>query len=167
MLIAAGFVSGTAAAADSPTLLGAYKDWSAYTTGSGDSKTCYALSQPKSMSPSNVTRDPVFFLVSDWPGRKAKAEVEVVPGYPYKDSSKATVQVGSDKFTLFTKNEGGGDGNAWVEAKADEPRLVDAMRRGAQMIVTGTSSRGTLTKDVYSLSGISNALDKIHSACGM
>lgn len=155
-----------AAAADNPTLLGAFKDWSAYTVGSGASKTCYALAQPKSTSPKNVTRDPVFFLISDWPARKAKGEPEVVPGYPYKDGSKVTAQVGSDKFTFFTKNEDK-TGNAWVEAQADEARLVDAMRRGAQMIVTGTSDRGTLTKDTYSLSGISAALDKIHKACGL
>ena len=35
------------------------------------------------------------------------------------------------------------------------------------MIVTGTSQRGTLTQDTYSLAGISDALDKIHSTCGM
>ncbi len=168
-LLAAGMLAAgpvPAAAADGPTLLGAFKDWSAYTIGKGDAKTCYVLSKPKSTAPKNVTRDPVFFLVSDWPARKAKAEPEVVPGYPYKDGSKVTTQVGSDKFTFFTKNEDN-TGNAWVEAKADEARLVDAMRRGSQMIVTGTSSRGTLTRDTYSLSGISAALDKIHAACGL
>lgn len=168
LLAAAAAVAGfsPAVAADSPTLLGAFKDWSAYTTGSGKTKTCYVLSQPKTTLPKNVNRDPVFFLISDWPARKAKGEPEVVPGYPYKKGSKVTAQVGSDKFTFFTKNEGS-DGNAWVEAKADEARLVEAMRRGAQMIVTGTSSRGTLTKDTYSLSGVSAALDRIHKACGM
>jgi hypothetical protein len=168
LLAAGAAVAGLspAAAAESPTLLGAFKAWSAYTVGSGASKTCYALAQPKSTAPKNVNRDPVFFLVSDWPARKAKAEPEVVPGYPYKDGSKVTAQVGSDKFTFFTKNEDK-TGNAWVEAKADEARLVDAMRRGAEMIVTGTSSRGTLTRDTYSLSGVSAALDKIHKACGM
>lgn len=159
-------LAAPAAAADSPTLLGAYKDWSAYQTGSGASKTCYVLSQPKDSSPKNVNRDPIFFLISDWPARKAKGEPEVVPGYPYKDGSKVTAQIGSDKFIFFTKNDGK-TGNAWVEAKADEARLVDSMRRGARMIVTGTSSRGTLTKDVYSLSGVSAALDRIHKACGM
>jgi hypothetical protein len=166
VLVAAGVVATPAAAADSPTLLGAFKDWSAYTTGTGASKTCYILSQPKSMDPKKAARDPVFFLISDWPARKAKAEPEVVPGYKYKDGSKVTAQVGSDKFSFFTKNDGD-SGNAWVEAKEDESRLVDAMRRGSDMIVTGTSSRGTLTKDTYSLGGISAALDKIHSACGM
>ena len=164
-LLAAG-MAAPAAAADGPTLLGAFKDWSAYYDRHRRLQDLLRPVPAQEHEPKNVNRDPVFFLVSDWPARKAKGEPEVVPGYPYKDGSKVTAQVGSDKFTFFTKNDGK-DGNAWVEAKADEARLVDAMRRGSQMIVTGTSSRGTLTKDTYSLSGISAALDKIHAACGM
>jgi len=155
-----------AAAADGPKLLGAYRDWSAYETGSGDARVCYVLSQPKSISPKHVNRDPIFFLVSDWPVRKAKGEPEVVPGYPYKEDSKVYAQVGSDKITFFTQNDGS-DGNAWVETRPDEVKLVAAMRRGSQMTVTGTSTRGTLTRDVYSLIGVSAALDKINKACGM
>ena len=156
-------------AAESPKLLGAYRDWSAYRIETGGHKVCYVLSQPKSTSPKDVKRDPIFFLVSNWPERKAKGEPEVVPGYPYKDGSKVTAEVGSDKFTFFTQNDAsdGSDGDAWVESLADEARLVEAMRRGARMTVTGTSSRGTLTKDVYSLSGVSAALDRINKACGM
>jgi hypothetical protein len=43
--------------------------------------------------------------------------------------------------------------------------MIDAMKRGAEMSVTGTSSRGTLTRDNYSLSGISAALDKVAATC--
>lgn len=169
LIAAAAFLLGTGAAFadDNPALLGVFKDWSAYSTDTASyGKVCYVLSQPKSSDPSNVKRDPVYFLISDWPGRKTKAEPEVVPGYPYKDDSKVTVQVGSDKFELFTKNDGD-SGAAWVQATADEQRMVDSMRRGQQAIVTGTSTRGTLTRDVFSLSGISASLDKIHKACGM
>jgi hypothetical protein len=74
------------------------------------------------------------------------------------------VQVGSDKFDLFTKNDGQ-SGGAWVENPTDEKRMIDAMKRGAEMSVTGTSSRGTLTRDNYSLSGISAALDKVAATC--
>lgn len=155
-----------ATAADAPKQLGAFRDWSAYQTETDGHKVCYVLSQPRSALPKDVKRDPIFFLISDWPSRKAKGEPEVVPGYPYKDGSKVTAEIGSDKFTFFTQNDGD-DGNAWVESLADEARLVEAMRRGAEMTVTGTSSRGTLTKDTYSLSGVSAALDKINKACGM
>lgn len=170
LLIAAAAIAlgaGSAAADDNPVSLGQFKDWSAYTTNTDSyGKVCYALAQPKSSDPRNVKRDPVYFLISDWPGRKTKAEPEVVPGYQYKDNSKVTVQVGSDKFQLFTKNDGD-SGSAWVQETSDEARLIDAMRRGQEAIVTGTSSRGTLTRDSFSLSGISAALDKIHQSCGM
>lgn len=174
-VLAAGpsFAQATAAPAtkapqaNAPVLLGTFKNWTAYsTTAAGNVKVCYVLSQPKSSEPKNATRDPMFFLIGDWPSRKVKGEVEVVAGYPYKDGSKVGTQVGSDKFTFFTQNDGS-DGTAWVEDLSQEPNLVDAMRRGSQMTVTGMSARGTLTKDTYSLSGVSAALDKIHAACGM
>lgn len=149
-----------------PQLLGSFKNWSAYTTDAGDAKVCYALSKPTSSEPQRARRDAIYILVNDWPARKAKGEPEVVPGYEYKEGSDVTVQVGSDKFTLFTKNEGG-SGGAWVEAQADEERLVSAMKSGSDATVTGTSKHGTVTRDTYSLSGFADALAKSDQACGM
>ncbi len=157
-----------AATADTATLLGVNKDWSAFTSGSGSGKICYALSKPTATDPKKAKRDPIYFIITDWPGRspRAKAEPEAVPGYQYKDGSSGTAQVGSDKFELFTKNDAGA-GAAWVRKKTDEVRLIDAMRRGQELIVTGTSKRGTETHDRFSLAGLSDALDKIHASCGM
>ena len=156
------------AAAEDPTLLGAFKNWYAYSLGKGDSQVCYALSRPTAEEPRRVKRDPAFFLVNDWPNRnpKAKGEPEIVSGYLYKEDSSVTAQVGSDKFMFFTKNDAK-SGAAWVKEAADEERLLEAMKNGAQVLVTGTSKRGTTTHDVYSLAGLSDALDKIHQSCGM
>ena len=152
------------AAAQSPNLLGSFRDWHAYAMGAGGDKVCYALSQPKDSDPKNVRRDPIFFLVSNWPARNVTGEPSVVPGYPYKDGGKVSVEIGADKFELFTKNEGS-DGGAWLEDPAEEKRLLTAMKAGSTMVVKGTSSRGTLTSDHYSLLGITAALDKIDQAC--
>ena len=149
-----------------PSVLGQFKDWGAYSRGTGDSKVCYALSEPKSTDPTNVKRDKAYFLINDWPSRKSKGEPEIVPGYQYRDGSPVTVQVGEDKFTFFTKNQDGA-GGAWVLNAADESKLISAMRSGGIALVTGTSTRGTVTHDSYSLAGISDAVDKIHDACGM
>jgi hypothetical protein len=165
LLVSATLATGPAFA-DAPQLLGAFKDWSAYTNGTGAQKVCYALSNPRSSLPAKAKRDPIYFLISDWPGRNAKAEPEIVPGYQYKEGSTVSAAIGADRFTFFTKNDGG-DGGAWIQNTADEQRLISSMRNGAEVIVTGTSKRGTLTTDTYSLGGISDALDKIHSACGM
>jgi hypothetical protein len=160
-------VSVPAFAADTqPTLLAAYKNWSAFQASTSDGKTCYVLAHPKSSEPKKAARDPMYFLISDWPSRSAKSEPQIVPGYQFKEDSKVTAQVGSDKFEFFTKNDGGA-GSAWVKDPADETRLIAAMKRGAQVIVTGISQRGTMTHDTYSLGGLSAALTKIHTACGM
>ena len=153
------------ATADTPTLLGVSRDWSAFTSGTGSSKICYAISKPTSTKP-KAKRDPIYFLINDWIGRRAKGEPEVVPGYQYKDGSTVTVSVGGQSFNFFVQNEAG-QGAAWVRERSDEVKLIAAMRSGSSMVVSGTSKRGTKTTDTYSLAGLGDALDKIHGACGM
>lgn len=161
-ILAAGPVP---AGAETPQKLGTFKNWSAYISGAGASRVCYALSKPKAKEPAKAKRDGVYFLINDWPGRKVKSEPEIVPGYQYRDKSTVTAEVGPGSFEFFTKNDGGA-GAAWVEQQSDEARLVEAMRRGAEIVVTGISKRGTTTRDTYSLAGLSDALDKVHKACG-
>jgi hypothetical protein len=163
---AAAFFAASAAADTAPTLLGSFNSWSAFQSTTSSGRVCYALSEAKSHEPKKAKRDPIYFLISDWPTRRIKSEVEVIPGYEYKTDGAAAAEVGSDKFEFFTRNEGGA-GSAWVQEAGDEARLVDAMKRGSEVVVTGVSQRGTKTTDTYSLSGISAALDKIHAACGM
>jgi invasion protein IalB len=43
--------------------------------------------------------------------------------------------------------------------------MVDAMRKGADLTVKGVSSRGTQSTDVFSLKGLSQALDKVAQDC--
>ncbi|HEY4124625.1 MAG TPA: invasion associated locus B family protein [Rhizomicrobium sp.] len=159
-------LASSASAAEKPTPLGSFKNWSAFTAGTGDTKTCYALSQPVASDPKSAKRDAIYFLISDFPARKAKAEPQVVPGYAYPDNGTVSVTVGSDKFTFFTKNDGT-NGSAWLKSSADEARLVAAMQKGSRATVTGASSNGTTTTDAYSLSGISAALQKAHAECKM
>ena len=61
---------------------------------------------------------------------------------------------------MYTQNDG-----AWIKNVADEARMVDAMRKGADLTVKGTSGRGTTSTDQYSLKGLAQALDKIEQEC--
>jgi len=158
------FVASAALAQEKPELLGNYRDWFAYKVGTGVDRQCYALSEPKEKNPAGVKRDDVFFLISTWPGKKVKDEPSIVPGYSYKEGSKVQLQVGSDKFEFFTRNEAG-NGGAWLDDPVQERRLVDAMKRGAAFSITGLPGQGAMTRDNYSLSGISAALEKVAAAC--
>ena len=157
-LAAVALASSFASAA--PTPLGTFKNWGAFETGDGDSKVCFALSKPIATEPAKIKRDPAFLLINDWPARRAKAEPEIVPGFLYKGGSSVTAQLGGDSVTFFTRDDG-----AWVEAQSDEERLVNAMKTAPEAVVTGTSKRGTVVRDTYSLAGFADALDKVQSAC--
>jgi hypothetical protein len=153
------------AAADSKsTLLGVAKNWSAFQSTTGDGKVCYALSKPKTTVPKKSVRDPIYLLISDWPDRRVHGELEVVPGYAYKDGAPAIAQVGSTRIEFFTRNDGT-SGSAWIKDPGDEARLLDAMRSGSTITISGVSRRGTKTKDTYSLGGLAAMLDKVHDAC--
>jgi invasion protein IalB len=152
----------TAAAETQPTLLGQYGDWGAYTASPGGAKICFALSKPKSAKtePAGRKRDQSYLFVSSRPAENVKNEVSVMIGYPFKSASDATAEIGTAKFAMYTQNDG-----AWIKNVAEEARLVDAMRKGADLTVKGTSGRGTQSTDQYSLKGLAQALDKIEQEC--
>ncbi|MBI1211444.1 MAG: hypothetical protein GC190_08275 [Alphaproteobacteria bacterium] len=142
-------------------LLGTFDAWEAYKgSDNGRGSVCYVVSQPQSKEPKGVNRDPVYFLITSWPSQKVVNEPSIIIGYPFKERSEVTVQVGSDKFQFFTKDDG-----AWLASRDDETKLIAAMRAAGDMTVKGMSKRGTLTTDGYSLKGISQALDKATEGC--
>src|SRR5262245_14626881 len=156
-----GTAAATAGAAQ-PTLLGQYGDWGAYTASPSGNKVCFALAKPKTtkMEPAGRNRDPSYMFVSTRPAEKVKNEVSVIIGYPFKTSSDATAEIGTAKFAMYTQNDG-----AWIKNVAEEARMIDAMRKGADLTVKGTSGRGTQSTDQYSLKGLAQALDKIEQEC--
>ena len=145
-----------------PTLLGQYGDWGAYTALPSGNKVCFALAKPKTtkMEPAGRKRDQSYLFVSIRPGEKVKNEVSVIIGYPFKSSSDATAEIGTAKFAMYTQNDG-----AWIKNVGEEARMVDAMRKGADVTVKGTSGRGAQSTDQYSLKGLAQALDKIEQEC--
>jgi hypothetical protein len=150
----------TAATAQSTTALGQFSRWTAYTYMAGGGKVCYAVTQPTETAPKGVNRDPVYVFITNRPKEGVRHEVSVITGYPYKEDSKTEIKIGSDTFVMFTKDDG-----AWMQNAAEESRLIGAMKAGSDMIVSGTSRRGTVTTDTYSLAGVTAALKKIDAEC--
>jgi hypothetical protein len=154
------------AAAEPANLLGVFGNWSAFSSGSGSSLTCYALSKPRATRPAGAKRGAIYLMVSDWPSRKVKAEPQVVYGYQAKEGAAAALAVGSDKFSFFIRNNGK-DGSSWLQQLNDNGKLIDAMQTGVSAVASGTSARGTKTSDTYSLAGFNDAMAKVHAACNM
>lgn len=154
-------VGVTAAAAQTPTPLETFNAWATFTYTAGDGgKVCYAITQPHTLEPAGVNRDEGYIFITNRPTEGVSHEVSVVTGYPYREGSRTTAQIGSESFVMYTSGDG-----AWVENAAEEARLITSMRAGSEMIVKGTSQRGTVTTDSYSLSGVTAALNRIDQEC--
>lgn len=151
-----------AAAGAQPTLLGQYGDWGAYSANSAGKRVCFALAKPTkaSTNPPNRPRDPAYMFISSRPAEKVKDEVSVIIGYGFKPNSDASLQIAGANYAMYTQNDG-----AWIKNAADEARLVEALRKGVDAVVKGTSTRGTVSTDTYSLKGLAQALDKIGQEC--
>ncbi len=145
-----------------PRLLGTYGDWGAYTASPGGRKICFALAKPTSSAtvPPNRPRDPIYMFVSSRPAEKVKDEVSIIIGYGFKPDTDATIELGGASYAMYTQADG-----AWIKNAAEERPLVDAMRKGSELTVKGMSARGTATTDVFSLKGLSQALDKVGEEC--
>jgi invasion protein IalB len=145
-----------------PALLGQYADWGAFAATSGGGKVCYALATPASTrtNPPNRPRDPVYLFISTRPAENVHNEVSVIIGYQLKPDSEVNVEIGTNKFVMYTKADG-----AWISNAAEEARMVETMRKSADLVVTGTSARGTQSTDRYSLKGLSQALDRTAKEC--
>lgn len=163
-LCLAMLLAAPAFAAD-PTELGKFKSWTAMTAASAEGKVCYALATPATMLPKKAPRGKVYVLISVWPGLGRRDEVEIVPGYLYKDNDTVVAQVGNLRTEFFTRNDGT-QGSAWAKSVEDDAALVAAMRGGSTLTVTGMTKKGVKTTDTYSLSGIAGAIERAHRECG-
>ena len=88
--LALGLSLGAAlpAAAEPANLLGVFGNWTAYSSGSGSSLTCFALSKPRASRPATAKRAAVYLMVSDWPSRKIKNEAQIVYGYQASERAR-------------------------------------------------------------------------------
>jgi hypothetical protein len=145
-----------------PLLLGQYADWGAYTASPKGGKVCFALSMPVSSKtePDGGKREQAYIFIATRPAEKVKNEVSVIIGYPFKSTSDATAEIGIAKFGMYTK-----EGGAWIKNVADEARMIDAMRKGADLTIKGTSGRAMRSIDQYSHKGLAQALDRAEQEC--
>ena len=144
-----------------------FKDWRLFVSGAAAAKNCYIVGEPKRMRPANVRRGDTYLVIAHRPGQGVRNEVSVRNGYPFSATSNPFAEVGSDKFDFFTgvQAQNGAEEWAWVVDLESQPRLVTAMKRGNELIFKGTSARGTLTTDSYSLSGVTAAMKALDEAC--
>jgi invasion protein IalB len=157
---------GTAVAQDQSTnRVAAKTDWSIFVE---DNPTeCWSVATPKETINTRegrvvaATRGQILLMVFYRPSADAKGQVAFTGGYPFRTGSTVNVNISGNEFELFTEGEW-----AWPATVADDSKLVTAMKRGTDAIVTAISSRGTTTRDTFSLLGFTAAVEDAESRCG-
>ena len=80
-----------------------------FTSNEPDGKMCFVASQPtdSKYSQTITSRDPVFFMITSIPAKKIKNEVSTIIGYAFGPNASVQLEVGENKYTLFTANTDG------------------------------------------------------------
>lgn len=159
-----GSATPVVAQEQSTNRVNAVTDWSVFVES--DPTQCWVVSSPKETVNTKdgrvvaVNRGDILMFVSYWPEANKLGEVSFTGGYPFAEGSTVTVEISGQKYEMFTTGE-----NAWALTAEDDNKIVSAMKRGADAIVSGISTRGTTTQDKFSLLGFTAALADAEKRC--
>lgn len=168
---AAGLVAAVVAAPavfaqdQSTNRVAAKTDWSVFVED--DPTECWGVSTPKKTVNTrdgrvvSVKRSDILLFVFYRPGAEVKGQVTFTGGYPFAPNSTVNLNISGKQFELFTDGEW-----AWPASASEDAKIITAMKRGAEAVLTGRSSRGTKTEDTFSLLGFTAAIEDAEKRCG-
>lgn len=129
-------------------------------------KECWAVSTAKESVNTKdervvaVRRSAILLMVFFRPEVGVKGQVGFTGGYPFASGSTVNLRVDGNSYDLFTEGEW-----AWPASSADDSKIVTAMKRGSKATLSAQSARGTKTKDSFSLSGFTAAIEGAEKRC--
>ncbi|KIC21012.1 invasion associated locus B family protein [Leisingera sp. ANG-Vp] len=138
-------------------------DWSVF---EGDNPAeCWGVSAPKETVNTRdgrvvaVRRSEIQLFVTFGGSNDAKGAISFTGGYPFAPGSTVNMAIGDSQFELFTEGEW-----AWP-VEGEDLKIITAMKRGANAVMTARSARGTQTKDTFSLLGFTAAVEDAEKRC--
>lgn len=150
---------------ESTNRVAAETDWSVFVED--DPTECWSVSAPKETVNTRdgrvvaVRRGEILLFVFYRPGAGVNGQVTFTGGYPFANGSTVTMNIGDAQFELFSDGEW-----AWPATPADDAKIITAMKRGTDAVLTARSSRGTKTVDRFSLLGFTAAVEDAEKRCG-
>lgn len=164
-VIALGAASGVAAQQESTNRVAAQTDWSVFTES--DPKECWAVTRPKETVNTRdgrvvaVRRGDILLFAFFRPEAGVNTpQVTFTGGYPFASGSTVNIDIGGSGFELFTEGEW-----AWAATPSDDAKIITAMKRGSDAVLTARSARGTITKDTFSLLGFTAMIEDAEKRC--
>ena len=125
-----------------------------------DEDWCYIGSSPiKSDLPETKKRGDNYILVYKIIGSEENV-IQIEAGYKYDLEKPINVKIDNTNFNFYTTEDS--SETAWTN---DDSKVIYAMKKGLKLILTGQSARGTITNDVYTLKGFTNAINLLNEDC--
>jgi len=154
------FLIVTEASAQEIKKVGKFKDWETIVVTDGTKKLCFAQSKPVLQSPKKNPREARLFI-SFRPADKIKDEVSITSGYQYNTQNSITAKSGKNKIKFDVKEEN----FAWIGDTGLERKMVNVMKKGSRIMITGYNQSGSQTIDHYSLMGFTKAYNTAKKSC--
>ena len=121
---------------------------------------CYIGSLPlKSDLPEIKKRGDNYILVYKILGSDENI-VQVEAGYKYNLNKDIAVKIDNTFFSFYSTEDS--SETAWTN---DDDKVIYAMKKGLRLVLSGESSRGTITNDMYTLKGFTAAINKLNKDC--
>ena len=125
-----------------------------------DNDWCYIGSSPiKSDLPDTKKRGENYILVYKVIGSEENI-IQIEAGYKYNLDKKINVKIDNANYDFYSTEDS--SETAWTN---DDKKVIYAMKKGLDLTLTGESARGTITNDVYTLKGFTNAVNQLNQDC--
>ena len=125
-----------------------------------DEDWCYIGSSPiKSDLPETKKRGDNYILVYKIIGSDENI-IQIEAGYKYNLDKKINVKIDDSNFNFYSTEDS--SETAWTN---DDNKVIYAMKKGLELILTGESTRGTKTNDIYTLKGFTKAVNQLNNDC--
>ena len=140
--------------------IGKFKDWETIVVTDEASKLCFAQSKPVLQSPKSNIREARLFI-SFRPSEKISDEVSITSGYEYNVQNTILAKSGKNKIKFDISK----DNFAWITSNKVEKKMINVMKKGSRIMVTGYNKSGSQTIDHYSLMGFTKAYNSAKKNC--
>ena len=125
-----------------------------------DNDWCYIGSSPiESDLPETKKRGENYILVYKIIGSEENI-IQIEAGYKYNLDKKINVKIDNTNYDFYSTEDS--SETAWTN---DDKKVIYAMKKGLELTLTGESTRGTITNDVYTLKGFTNAVNQLNQDC--
>ena len=132
--------------------IGKFKDWETMVIKNNSKFVCFAQSKPVLQSPKSYKREARLF-VSFRPNEKIINEISITSGYEYNNENSIIAKSGKHKYKFDIAQEN----FAWLADNKMEKKMINTMKKGSRIMVSGYNQKGSQTIDHYSLLGFTKA----------